>query len=611
VDFPPAQHRPCFALYRETFRTRTSSKPHKTGVYYHWVKEEPDEDGVPVEKLYDTWILSVLDVLAIVRTTAGDEHSYLIEYVEHGTTQLKRAVLDQGLMLGRLEELLKRLRSIGISALYRHRELIRQYLDEQHLRFSPSRPEDFWHSTKQTGWYNPTGAAFAGSFVLPHEIIGAQTGVWYSSRGELAQYEKAGEYEKWQALLAAPCANNPYLLMALGCAFTGPLLEPLNLPIVGLHFFGDSSYGKTSSLAPAISVWGPPKFMLSWRMTVNGLESQAACRSGTLYVIDESHLAEPKHLDSAIYMLANGTSKARMNRDASAKARAFWKTVVLSCGERSLETHLTNAGVDYKAGQAVRIVDQPIQPAYGIFDCIHGCPSGGVFADKLRSDAAVHYGHARPKFVEWLIERLPSLGLKERLPAMTTRLAACLPAREERVARSFALIAVAGDLAIEARILPLEVGSFFSAAKKLFDIWLAAQPHASSREHAKITEAVLGHFHRHGDTRYTDIKPKTYETRDAKGNPVTECCEQQPEARDRAGYWDDATKVRTYLVFPHALREATTQFDFDRVLRALEEAAAFVKTDGKRRSIQRRVPVTHTLTRFYWIDPSKLEASDS
>jgi putative DNA primase/helicase len=199
------------------------------------------------------------------------------------------------------------------------------------------------------------------------------------------------------------------------------------------------------------------------------------------------------------------------------------------------------------------------------------------------------------------------MGLKERLAVMTARLGACLPAQGERVARSFALIALAGELAIEAEVLPLEADCFAQAAKKLFDIWLAVQPHASSREHAKITEAVLSYAHRHGDTRYTDIKPKTYEDRDEQGRPVTRLFEQQPEARDRAGYWDNSTRVRTYLFFPHALREATAHFDFDRVLRALEDAGAFVETDGKRRSIRKRVPITNKWTRFYWIDPSKLE----
>jgi putative DNA primase/helicase len=571
------------------------------------VKEEKDDDGEPIERLCDTWILSVLDVLAIVRTTIGDEHSYLIEYVEHGLTQVKRSVMAQGLMLGRLEELLKALRSIGISALYQHGVKIRQYLDEQHLRFNPGRPEDFWHSTKQTGWYNPKGLPYAESFVLPQEIIGRQTGVCFSGRGELPRYEKAGEYEKWRKQIVGPCANNPYLLMALGSAFTGPLLGPLNIPIVGLHFFDDSSTGKTTAATPATSVWGPAEFTLSWRMTVNGLEAQAACRSGTLYSIDESHLAEPKHLDAAIYMLANGCSKARMNRDASAKARAFWKTVVLSCGERSLETHIANAGLEFKAGQAVRIVDLPIRATYGIFDCLHGEAKASVFSDKLREAAATHFGHAGPMFVQWLIEYLPTLGLKQRLSEMTKQLGDGLPPQEERVARSFALIAVAGELAIEAGILPLEVNCFVQAAKKLFTIWQAVQPHASSREHAKILEAVLSFILRHGDTRFTDIKPRTYETGDGHGGTTTEICEQQPEARDRAGYWDDATRERSYLFFPHALREATAHFDFDRVLRALEDADAFVDTEPKKRSKKRRVPVTNKVTTFYWINPSKLD----
>jgi len=79
-----------------------------------------------------------------------------------------------------VDELLKTLPAMGVSALYRHRNLIREYLDEQHLRFSASRPQDFSQSTKQTGWHSPT------SFVLRlklFEIIGEQNGVWFSLAG--------------------------------------------------------------------------------------------------------------------------------------------------------------------------------------------------------------------------------------------------------------------------------------------------------------------------------------------------------------------------------------------------------------------------------------------
>jgi putative DNA primase/helicase len=175
-------------------------------------------------------------------------------------------------------------------------------------------------------------------FVLPIEIIGQQSGVWFNGRGDVAEYGNKGRMAEWKNDVAEKCAGNDYLILALSCPFAGPLLELLNIPGLGLHYFGDSTTGKSAALAVAGSAWGPPKFMLSWRSTVNGLESQAASRSGTLAPLDESHMIEAKHLDAAVYMLLNGVAKARMNRDASARDVVRWRVCVLSTGERSLES---------------------------------------------------------------------------------------------------------------------------------------------------------------------------------------------------------------------------------------------------------------------------------
>ena len=120
---------------------------------------------------------------------------------------------------------------------------------------------------------------------------------------------KQGDLAQWQKEVAAPCSGNNYLLLALSCAFAGPLLEPLNIPGLGIHYFGDSTTGKSTALAAAASAWGSPKFMLSWRTTVNGLEIQAASRSSTVILLDESHMIEAKALDASVYLRSTGYPK--------------------------------------------------------------------------------------------------------------------------------------------------------------------------------------------------------------------------------------------------------------------------------------------------------------
>jgi hypothetical protein len=80
--------------------------------------------------------------------------------------------------------------------------------------------------------------------------------------------------------------------------------------------------------------------MLSWRQTVNRLEDQAAGRSGTIIILDESHMIDARQLDAAVYMLMGGNAKGRLNRDLSAKETPNCRVSLLSSGERSVETHL-------------------------------------------------------------------------------------------------------------------------------------------------------------------------------------------------------------------------------------------------------------------------------
>jgi putative DNA primase/helicase len=399
------------------------SKHYKAGVYYHYLKEEKeaaakvkkDPDGNVKIILVDLWICSVLRVLHIVRTDSGNEHGYLLEYVAHGETQPRRGVLLQALLLGRGDEAMKQLRDLGISVIRSNAEHVRDYLDGEHLKFSNQKtPDDFWTSVKVIGW-SPVGERF----VLPSEIIGCQNGVWFSGKTNVAQYNKKGDFLRWLTMVAEPCEGNSYLILALSCAFAGPLLEPLNIPGLGIHYFGDSTTGKSTSLAVAASVWGPAKFMMSWRTTINGLEIQAVSRSSTLIPVDESQQVDPKVLDASVYMLLNGTAKAAMNKDRSAREIEHWHACVLSSGERSIETHQTTAKIDHKVGQTVRIVDVPVvNGQHGLFNDIHGATNGAEFADALREATGQNYGHAGPLFIEKLIDNYSSLRLSAGLSAL-------------------------------------------------------------------------------------------------------------------------------------------------------------------------------------------------
>jgi putative DNA primase/helicase len=339
IKFPPQSERPCYRAYKDPFKVTGDSQDrfYRAGIYHHFVHEDQDDDGNPTFTLIDYWFISWLLVLAIVRTANGKEHGYLIEYIAHGETETRRLVLPQSSLLRRADEAFKLLRSHGISVLNEHLKTIRQYLDQQHLCFSAKNPDDFWTSTRTIGWHSDK------SFVLPSQIIGEQTGVCFSGNGDGPLYEKVGSFNDWQRHLATPCKGNNYLILAMSSSFTGPLLKWLGLTALGIHFYGDSTVGKSTAQHVGISSWAPPSSLLPWRATGNGLEGQAACRCDTFFALDDSHQIETKVLDLAIYMLGNGTSKLRMNRDSTPKEVQLWRLFILSSGERSLEIQLSAA----------------------------------------------------------------------------------------------------------------------------------------------------------------------------------------------------------------------------------------------------------------------------
>jgi putative DNA primase/helicase len=594
IDFPPISKRPCFKLYKTFFLS--NNKPYDPGVYWHTVEEEKNSSGNKVEVLIDLWICSVLIVVAITRTGSGKEHSYLIEYIPHGETTSRYEVLSQAALLGRPEDALKALRDIGISVLHKNAKLVRDYLDSQHLRFNEAHPENFWESVKCVGWHGEK------TFVLPHTIIGEHSKVCFAGKGDVAEYGEKGTLVAWQNNVAYPCRDNPYLVAGLALSLSGPLLELLNIPGIAVHFYGDSTAGKTTSQFLAVSSWGSPKFLLTWSGTVNGLESQAASRSSTLTALDESQLIDPKQLDNGIYLLLGGISKTRMNRDASAKAIVRWSPAIFSSGEHSTQTHLTTKTTDHKAGQAVRMIDVPVVAAHGLFDDLHDWQTSKEFAEYLKNAAAQDYGFAGPKFVEHLIKNRASMSLRARLATASGNInnGAILSAQEERVLRSFALIALAGELAIESGILPWKAGSAQTAVKKLFETWRTAQPQSNtSREHAQILKKIADFIDAHLDSRFSNINwtpsPNRYGTID-----------EEPGVYNRAGYWEEVANTKMVLFTSGGLREATQGFDFNRALRALGEAEAFYDTGSNGEKAKRvRTPDGRNL-KLYHINPEKL-----
>jgi hypothetical protein len=202
---------------------------------------------------------------------------------------------------------------------------------------------------------------------------------------------------EWQEHIGQLCIGNTRLVFAVSCAFAAPLLYLTDSESGGFHFRGDSSVGKTTAGWAGGSVWGGGGirgYIKGWRTTINGLENVATVHSDALLVLDEIGQAESKAVAQAAYLLANGQGASRMRRDTSSRPVATWQTLYLGSGEISLAAKVEEDGQRKASpGQEIRILDIPARASdkLGLFEDLHGAPSGQEFADNIRKAAGTYY----------------------------------------------------------------------------------------------------------------------------------------------------------------------------------------------------------------------------
>jgi putative DNA primase/helicase len=78
----------------------------------------------------------------------------------------------------------------------------------------------------------------------------------------------------------------------------------------------------------------------SWNSTGNALEGVAAGSTNTGLFIDELGQADGRQIYTAIYALANGKGRSRLNSDSSLRDTREWLVMILSTSEVPIGTKL-------------------------------------------------------------------------------------------------------------------------------------------------------------------------------------------------------------------------------------------------------------------------------
>lgn len=394
-------------------------------------------------------------------------------------------------------------------------------------------------------------------------------------------FRMGGTLEGWKDQIGSWAFGNSRLMLALCASFAAPLLEIAGHESGGFNFTGQSSTGKTTALVAAGSVWGKGSssggYVQNWRATSNGLEGLAALHSDAALCLDEIGQAPGRTIMEASYMLANGMGKARACQDGSAKGVKSWRCMVLSTGEKGLAEKIAEEGGKVQAGQAVRLIDIPADSGagMGIFENLHGHESPQAFADALKLAASSHYGHAARAFISLVQERRQEI--QEEMPTGLSSIAGGfdlgnVSGQVARVAKRFALCAIAGEMATEGGLLPWEEGQAFEAVKKCFVAWLTYRGGAGPAEDSAILEQVRLFIEQHGSSRFQDI-----------GTPAATCI-------NRVGFRRELSEGTEFYILPESFKaEVCKGYSHMHAAAVLLDKGLLMRGDSG--SLTRRPPV--------------------
>ncbi len=541
------------------------------GVYFHPGSKEASKDG-------PQWICSPLHVVAKTRDENGTDWGRLLQWQDDDGRAHGWAV-PQELLEGDATEVRKELARQGPQiAPGRVRDLLLAY-----IKIWPVGRRA--RCVTRLGWHGTVFVISQGGIGTTNEEFAYQ-----NAHATDVEAHVSGSAESWREEVARKATGNSRLVFAIGTAFAGPMLYLAGEDSGGFHLRGASSSGKSTALRVAASVWGDPTtFIRLWRTTTNGLEGLASRHSDGLLILDELSQVEPHAVGDAAYLLANGQGKTRATKHGTARVAQQWRLLFLSAGEESLPALAAQANKRATAGQELRLADieGDAGAGLGLFESLHGESQPAQFAQALRAATAQHHGAVGFRWLEEVVKHQDAITAK--LPARLGGLAqSWLPpgatGQVERVARRFALVAIAGEWATRFGLTGWSADEACRSTKACFESWLANFGGTKLREDQEILSHVRGFLVAHGASRFDHL------------HAISE-----QRIANRAGFYRDNTDGgREYLFLPDTFRQELCKgFDERLVKRTLQNAGMLIPGKDGRATQVTRLPTISGGSRVY------------
>lgn len=526
-------------------------KPHienrADGVF--WVEPRTDRDtGEVINR--ESWLCSAVDVVGI--GTDGNERFLILRWLAHGAS----GETTQAIPLADIGERegWRQLKAGGVNVTTKTslRAILADWLQR-------SGNGDVWRVTHSTGWQH-------GAYIMPDgEIIGTPSApVLFNGRSSAAAgYTLKGTAEGWRESVGRLASGNYSMMTGIAAALAAPLIGLVEADGFGLHFYEQSSAGKTTTANVATSLYGNPDLLrLTWYGTALGLANEAAAHNDALMPLDEiGQGADPVEVYKSAYALFNGTGKLQGAKEGGNRELKRWRTVAISTGEVDLETFIAGAGRKAKAGQLVRLLNIPLSKAVHFQEYLNG----KQHADALKDAWQHQHGAAGREWVKWLADHPQEA--KDAVRAAEARWRSLIPAdygeQVHRVGVRFAILEAA--LLLGAVTTGWDAQTSRDAIQHSFNAWVR-EFGTGNKEHQQIIEQCEAFLNAYGMSRFA---PLDYDPRDL---PIHELYGY----RDKGGESDEPV---LFYVLPAPFRDQLAKgFNKDTAARILSEAGMLKKS---------------------------------
>ena len=446
----------------DTYTPRPRYECTRSGVYHIGIKtdKEGNTSETPPVLLSDP-------IRLIGRGTDGTgSHYRIIEWKDRLTGAAKQAAVPSA-EIGSVQGW-QRLQSYGLTILSGRakRERLADYLQTEG-------ENTHYTVTARAGWHGTAYILPSGEVIRPDNAEAGRV-IYNGDKSQAPAYEAAGTAQEWNAEIGQYLTGNSRLCLAVGTALAAPLIGLLNMEAGGFHLFGDSRDGKSTAARIALSIWGnPAALMQTWTGTAHGFTNLANARNDGLLVLDEIGQANPRQVAQTAYSVINGISKVQGAKDGGNRESTRWKVLLFSTGEKPLENFVERGGEKWQAGQAARLPSIPSNAGkgLGIYDTLHNFESGALLSEHINQSAAANYGTLGRALIALIQDNPETVQTARTLQDDFMQTLPALNGQARTVALRLAATAAALELAARARLIPLPIGSGFTAIKQCFEDW--------------------------------------------------------------------------------------------------------------------------------------------